>query len=83
MLAGADAGTGVRGADSAVQSHSMGGARGERRETHKNTHTGTYTLMLHLPFSDLPHRVLQGAAQRGAQFYFMFAVLPILFHATK
>ena len=30
------------------------GSGGERRDTHRNTHTGTYTRMLHLPFSDLP-----------------------------
>ena len=32
------------------------GLGGDRRDTHRNTHThtGTYTRMLHLPFSDLP-----------------------------
>ena len=35
-----------------LQSHSMGGVRGEQRDTQE--HTGTYTRMLHLPFSDLP-----------------------------
>ena len=65
MLAGTDAGTGVRGhvvvwgEDSAVQPHNMGGVRGEEEghthtHTHTGTHTGTYTQMLHLPFSDLP-----------------------------
>ena len=42
--------------DSAVHSHSMGQVR-RRAEarTHRNTeHTGTYTPMLHLRFSDLP-----------------------------
>ena len=41
---------------SAVQPQSMGGVRGERwthRHTHTPTHRGTYTHMLHLPFSDL------------------------------
>ena len=38
------------GGDSAVQPHSMGGVEGARG----GTHTGTYTQMLHLPFSDLP-----------------------------
>ena len=42
------------GGDSAVQPHSMGGFKGERGGTHIGTRTGTYTQMLHLPFSDLP-----------------------------
>ena len=48
------------GGDSAVQPHSMGGVQGGRGGTHTHTHThteehtGTYTRMLHLPFSDLP-----------------------------
>ena len=42
------------GVDSAVQPHSMSGVGGERMDKHRNTHTGTYTQMLHLPFSDLP-----------------------------
>ena len=59
LLAGTDAGTGVRGhirvwGKSAVQPHSLGGVMGGRRGTHTGTHTGTYTQMLHLPFSDLP-----------------------------
>ena len=60
LLAGTDAGTGVGGScggvrgDSAVQPHSMGGVVGERGGTHTGTLTGTYTRMLHLPFSDLP-----------------------------
>ena len=60
LLAGTDAGTGVRGhvrvwgGNSTVQPHSMGGVMGGRRGTHTGTHTGTYTQMLHLPFSDLP-----------------------------
>ena len=46
-LVGADAGTGMRGhvggagGGSAVQPHSMGGVRGERRDTHTHTHTHT------------------------------------------
>ena len=45
------------GGDFAVQSHSMGGVRG-RAEGHaqEHPHTGTYTRMLHLPFSDLPFK---------------------------
>ena len=55
------------GWDSAVQPHSMGGARGERRDTHTHTqthtHTGTYTRMLHLPFSDLPLKKCQKSSK--------------------
>ena len=60
LLAGTDAGTGVRGhvrvwgefCCSAPQyGRGHGGGRGG---THTGTHTGTYTRMLHLPFSDLP-----------------------------
>ena len=32
---------------------------------------------------DNSHRVLQGAAQRGAQFYFIFAVLRTLFSCSE
>ena len=49
------------GGGSAVQSHNMGGlmARAEghthtHTQEHTHTHRGTYTRMLHLPFSDLP-----------------------------
>ena len=42
------------GGDSAVQSHSVGGVGGGKRRATHRTHTGTYTQMLHLPFSDLP-----------------------------
>ena len=31
------------GGDSAVQPHSMGGVRGERRDTHTHTHTQEHT----------------------------------------
>ena len=37
-----------------MQTHSMGGVMGGRGGTHPHTHTGMYTQMLHLPFSDLP-----------------------------
>ena len=51
MLAGTDAGTGVRG-----HVGGQGGRGGTHTHTHtqQHTHTGTYTRMLHLPFSDLP-----------------------------
>ena len=59
MLAGTDAGTGVRGhmgvrGGICCSAPQYGRGRGERRDTHTGTHTGTYTRMLHLPFSDLP-----------------------------
>ena len=55
MLAGMDAGTVVGGQVGVwgCSAPQYGRGRGvERRDTH--THTGTYTRMLHLPFSDLP-----------------------------
>ena len=73
---------GVGGFCCSVPQYGLG--QGEWRDTQE--HTGTYARMLHLPFSALPlenHRVLQGAAQRGAQFYFIFAVLRTFFHAAK
>ena len=60
MLAGTDAGTGVRGHVGVwggilrFSPTVWAGSGGERRDTHTGTHTGTYTQMLHLPFSDLP-----------------------------
>ena len=36
-----------------------------------------------MPGATFSHRVLQGAAQRGAQFYLIFAVLRTLLHAAK
>ena len=56
MLAGTDAGTGVRGHVRVWGGIllSMGGVREGRGGTHTGTHTGTYTQMLHLPFSNLP-----------------------------
>ena len=58
MLAGTDAGTGGRGhvglgGALCCSVHSMGGVGG-RGGTHTGTRRGTYTHMLHLPFSDLP-----------------------------
>ena len=49
-------GGGVWG-DSAVQPHSAGRGLEEghtHTQEHTHTHRGTYTRMLHLPFSDLP-----------------------------
>ena len=68
MLAGTDAGTGVRDHVGGVGGILLfsptvwAGLRGaEEGHTHthththtEETHTGTYTRMLHLPFSDLP-----------------------------
>ena len=63
LLAGTDAGTGVRGhvrvrgGGFCCSAPQYGrGYGGDMRDTHRNTHThtGTYTRMLHLPFSDLP-----------------------------
>ena len=64
MLGGTDAGTGVRGhvgvcggilLFSPTVWAGLGGERRDRyRDTHAHTHRGTYTRMLHLPFSDLP-----------------------------
>ena len=47
------------------------GSGGERRDTRTGTRTGTYTRMLHLPFSDLPLKKCprkegQGAVLQGA-----------------
>ena len=59
MLAGTDAGTGVRGhvwvwGGFYCSVPQYGWGEGESGGTHTGTHTGTYTRMLHLPFSDLP-----------------------------
>ena len=51
MACGDGCGNGGEGDDSAVQPHSKGG---ERRDTHKNKHTGMYTRMLHLPLATYP-----------------------------
>ena len=40
-----------------------------------------WTSLVHFALANA-HRVLQGAAQRGAQFYFIFAVLRSLFFRT-
>ena len=68
----------VWGGNSAVQPHSMGGVIGGRRgtddaqrdthtHTEEHTHTGAYTQMLYLPFSDLPLKKCPiGVRQREA-----------------
>ena len=58
---GGEGSLGGAGSDSAVNPQSMGGVRGgEEGHTHTHTYThthrGTYTRMLHPPFSDLPFK---------------------------
>ena len=58
LLVGTDAGTWVRGHVGVwgLSPTVWAGWGGERRDTHthtqEHTHTGTYTQMLHLPFSE-------------------------------
>ena len=65
------------------------GKGGERRDTHRNTHThtGTYTRMLHLPFSDLPLEkcpISQGSlGGSGMPFKIVFLKRPNLKPITK
>ena len=63
LLAGTDAGTGVRGhvgvwgailLFSPTMWAGQGGGEEGHTQEHTHTHTGTYTRMLHLPFSNLP-----------------------------
>ena len=53
------------------------GVKSNSREGGRNLYEGNSQEF------DFTHRVLQGAAQRGAQFYFIFAVLETLLHAAK